>query len=95
MTAGGIAIDKYMGDNATEANFYALDGNSPGIIHLATHGFYISEKNVESNAFLKNHPGGRYHSMQRSGLAFAGANATWMGEKKPDGNDGIFCIEVF
>lgn len=89
MTAGGIAIDKYMGDNATEANFYALDGNSPGIIHLATHGFYISEKNVESNAFLKNHPGGRYHSMQRSGLAFAGANATWMGEKKPDGNDGI------
>lgn len=48
MTAGGIAIDKYMGDNATEANFYALDDNSPGIIHLATHGFYISEKTLKA-----------------------------------------------
>ena len=89
MTAGGIVIDKYMGDNATEANFYTLDGNSPDIIHLATHGFYISQKDVENNAFLRNHPGGRYHSMQRSGLAFAGANTTWMGEKRPDDNDGI------
>lgn len=89
MTAGGIDISKYTGGNATEASFYALDGRSPDIIHLATHGFYISEKDVEGNAFLRNHPGGRYMSMQRTGLAFAGANATWAGENKPDGNDGI------
>ena len=27
--------------------------------------------------------------MQRTGLAFVGANATWTGERKPDREDGI------
>ena len=89
MAADGVTIDKYMGDNATEANFYKLDGNSPDIIHLATHGFYISYKDAQTNAFLLNHPGSFNVSMQRTGLAFAGANTTWMGEKKSDDNDGI------
>lgn len=36
-----------------------------------------------------NHPGSRTQSMQRTGLAFAGANATWEGAERPDSTDGI------
>ena len=89
MKDGGIDIKRYVAENATEPNFYALDGQSTDIIHLATHGFYIDEKDVAANAFLANHPGDRYSSMQRTGLTFDGANATWLGEKKPDREDGI------
>ena len=89
MKYGGIDIKRYVAENATEPNFYALDGQSTDIIHLATHGFYIDEKDVAANAFLANHPGDRYSSMQRTGLTFDGANATWLGQKKPDREDGI------
>ena len=89
MKDGGIDIKRYVAENATEPNFYALDGQSTDIIHLATHGFYIDEKDVAANAFLANHPGDRYSSMQRTGLTFDGANATWLGQKKPDREDGI------
>ena len=89
MKDSGIDIKRYVAENATEPNFYALDGQSTDIIHLATHGFYIDEKDVAANAFLANHPGDRYSSMQRTGLTFDGANATWLGEKKPDREDGI------
>ena len=85
----GLQIKRYVAENATEPNFYALDGQSTDIIHLATHGFYIDEKDVAANAFLANHPGDRYSSMQRTGLTFDGANATWLGQKKPDREDGI------
>ena len=84
-----LQIKRYVAENATEPNFYALDGQSTDIIHLATHGFYIDEKDVAANAFLANHPGDRYSSMQRTGLTFDGANATWLGQKKPDREDGI------
>ena len=89
MKDSGIDIKRYVAENATEPNFYALDGQSTDIIHLATHGFYIDEKDVAANAFLANHPGDRYSSMQRTGLTFDGANATWLGQKKPDREDGI------
>ena len=74
----------------TEQSFYELDNNSPDIIHLATHGFFISgNENIEKNKFLNKYPNARYSSMQRSGLAFVGANATWQGKSVQDKEDGI------
>ena len=85
----GLNLERYVGAKGTEPNFYSLDGRSPDIIHLATHGFYIKEKDVAANAFLANHPGDRYSSMQRTGITFCGANATWLGERRADRNDGV------
>lgn len=85
----GLSLERYAGARGTEPNFYSLDGRSPDIIHLATHGFYIKEKDVADNAFLANHPGDRYSSMQRTGLTFCGANATWTGERRADRADGV------
>lgn len=89
MNAAGIVPLTFKGEAATETAFYTLDGKSPDVIHLATHGFFIDADDVESNAFLTNHPGSRSLSMQRTGLAFAGANATWQGQRRNDREDGI------
>lgn len=89
MEAAGLSPLTFKGEKATEPAFYTLDGQSPDVIHLATHGFYINADDVEDNAFLANHPGSRTQSMQRTGLAFAGANATWRGLRRNDREDGI------
>ncbi|HIU89660.1 MAG TPA: CHAT domain-containing protein, partial [Candidatus Caccomonas pullistercoris] len=89
MEAAGLSPLTFKGEKATEPAFYTLDGQSPDVIHLATHGFYINADDVENNAFLMNHPGSRTQSMQRTGLAFAGANATWRGLRRNDREDGI------
>ena len=73
------------GGQATEVELRAV---VPGanIIHLATHGYFMREFNVGSEARISN-------PMYRGWLALAGANATlrgWeRGEVAPPANDGI------
>ncbi len=69
----GVKVIK--GLEATEANFNAMDGNSPTVIHLATHGFFV--KDVAKNQFVKRFNDAMYDSMLRSGLALANANNSW------------------
>ena len=73
------------GGQATEVELRAV---VPGanIVHLATHGYFMREFNVGSEARISN-------PMYRGWLALAGANATlrgWeRGEVAPPANDGI------
>jgi CHAT domain-containing protein/lipopolysaccharide biosynthesis regulator YciM len=82
------------GYDATEEAFYKsvrLQGTSPRIIHLATHGYFLpdpklSDDEAKGGAFrLSEHP------LIRSGLILAGGNHAWTtGEPvKPDLEDGI------
>lgn len=83
-------VKLYKGAQATEQNFNQLNGNSPSIIHLATHGFFIEkEEDIKENRFLQRFPNANYVSMQRAGLAFVGANAAWEGNEAPENEDGI------
>lgn len=76
------------GLEATEDSFNAMDGNSPNVIHLATHGFFV--KDVINNNFLKRFNDAKYDSMLRSGLALANANDTWNTKLTDDeSQDGI------
>ncbi len=73
------------GGDATEANLRAVVP-AANIIHLATHGYFMREFEVGSQARISN-------PMFRGWLALAGANATlrgWeKGEVTPPANDGI------
>lgn len=76
---------------ASEEAFKALDGQSPQVLHLATHGFFLPMTERKSN----NYEGGSAFTVQqnpmfRSGLVLAGGNAAWRGEPTVEGReDGI------
>ncbi len=76
------------GKYATESAFKSICGNSPSIIHLATHGFFFadqqSEFNPEEDESSFNDP------LFRSGLILAGGNYSWINGYNPiDKEDGI------
>lgn len=86
-TAHEILVDKgltsslYTGVEATEETFKSMavrDGDQPGILHLATHGYFISETGGEpkhdSDPYI---PGLSANRMLRSGLILAGGNHAW------------------
>ena len=62
LSSTGIEISTYDKDNGTKYSFLKLSGNSPSIIHIATHGYYnnIHESDISA--------------LDCSGLVFSGFN---------------------
>jgi tetratricopeptide (TPR) repeat protein len=97
----GWELKAYSGPNATEAELRNL--RSPGVLHIATHGFFLPE--VELGLRTNGLPGNTadyskgklVNPMHRSGLAVAGAQRTlqsWQrGDVPPTENDGIVTAE--
>ena len=89
----------YLGAEATEAELRQV--NSPRILHLATHGFFLPELDLgkpKSAGDAIDVPKGKLvNPMHRSGLAMAGAQRTleaWAkGEVPPIENDGVITAE--
>ena len=49
-----ISNKKYMGEDATEESFKLLSGDSPELIHIATHGFFLDDEgSIKSNRFVQ------------------------------------------
>lgn len=93
-------VKMFLGSSATEAELRQV--NSPRILHLATHGFFLPETEIGSEADplqLLNTVSTRMlvNPMHRSGLALAGAQNTlqaWSrGEIPLPENDGIVTAE--
>ncbi len=78
-----IPAQVWLDKDASEYRLKTL-ATPPRVLHLATHGFYLSEKSG-----IVDRP------MVLSGLALAGANQGLKGEAGPDGEDGIlYALEV-
>lgn len=79
--------------SANEESFKALSGNSPSLLHIATHGFYLPEgKDIDKTPYLRNVNLGSV--MNRSGILFSGANRAWRGEQIEDEvEDGILTAD--
>ena len=76
------------GDRATEANLRALHG--PRILHIATHGFFLSDQETEDTFHLASSGNANEsplpeNTLLRSGLALSGANLLRSGQN----DDGI------
>ena len=88
-----ITTKIYDGDLATESAFKQLSGNSPEILHLATHGFYLDTKQkTAANKFAQNVNtySEKESSMVLTGLALSNANRAWKGNQTVSGiEDGI------
>lgn len=86
------------GKNAGEYQFkQALNVNSPGVIHISTHGFAFPEKESKLEKGIQFKELTNYkvseNPMVRCGLMFSGANISWNGDSKKmiqtSGDDGI------
>ena len=77
----GFSVKAYLGSKGNAESFVALDGKSPSIVHIATHGFYYTLDEAKDKDFLR----GYTDAMSLSGLVFAGGNAAWLGKKNVDG----------
>ncbi|MBC7775642.1 MAG: CHAT domain-containing protein [Phycisphaerae bacterium] len=90
----GYAVQLDTGFQATEESFLRLGskGDSPGIIHVSTHGFFYPDPSGASKNKTGNEPAFKYaaHPLIRTGLVMAGGNQAWKGEPVPEGlEDGI------
>ncbi len=75
-----ISTTLYEGAQANEESFKALSGKDISILHIATHGFFLSSDEKLSGD----------QSLVQSGLLLSGANYAWQNLPIPDGiEDGI------
>lgn len=97
LNTNGIISHSYIGESATEESVKALSGQSPSILHFATHGFVIlNQSQYDASAFAQSMTGlnERDAYMLRSGLVLSGGNNAWMGVDIPEGvEDGILTAE--
>ena len=86
------------GGEGTEAAFYAMSGQSPTQLHIATHGFYIHgdraqemAANTRSAGFIQIGANSEIadNSMSRTGLLLCGAETGWTGTASEQHNDGV------
>ena len=75
-----ISTTLYEGAQANEESFKALSGKDISILHIATHGFFLSSDEKLSGD----------QSLVQSGLLLSGANYAWQNKSLPEGiEDGI------
>ena len=89
----------YSGDYGNEESFKALSGEKHSLIHIATHGFFMPNKQAKERSYISMFqntelPGGAQPEtidpMLRSGLLLAGGNNVWMGNELQEGiEDGV------
>ena len=90
-TTNNIATTLFLDTEASEENFKLLNNNSPDILHVATHGYFLREQTKKN----KNFSDGNVYSIAadpllRSGLILAGGNYAWGGNTPVEGvEDGI------
>jgi CHAT domain-containing protein len=84
----------YSSTHATENSFRAIDGKSPDIIDISTHGFHYPLDSTEINKYQQLLPGFSSEiSLLCSGLIFSGVNNN--SPDKDESNDGVlFAQEI-
>lgn len=80
----------YRETEGTEESFRAIDGSGPDIIHLATHGYYLTQEQAQKVKGLA----GYTDPMQLSGLVMSGGNAGWLNVATEEGSlDGLLSAQ--
>jgi CHAT domain-containing protein len=86
LTAMGVNSSEEIGFTPTESAIRSLNGHSPEILHISTHGFfYNSLEEVRDIPYFKK--GGELNAMTCSGLALANADDAWLGLSEADSKD--------
>lgn len=88
-----IPATSYTQTEATEEKLKSLTGHSPGVLHIATHGFFLPEPDKKKQSASLNRENAYKLAddpLMRSGLILAGGNYAWSGKKPVSGTeDGV------
>jgi CHAT domain-containing protein/Flp pilus assembly protein TadD len=89
-----VPVDLYMGAKGNKESFMNLDKKKKNVLHLSTHGFFLSdiEKNYEERKRLMRLGGGPKvfeNPLMLSGLLLAGCNNAWKGKPVVGVGNGI------
>ena len=91
LKSSGWNVEIFTKNKASEANIKKV--NSPRVLHIATHGFFMNQAEVERSNGLSLMGVDKNNSMEepllRSGLLFAGANQTLQGKDTDGKENGI------
>lgn len=96
-----VISETITGVNASEEHFRSLSGNSPDILLLSTHGFYIDSHKASTHDFYINksitgaeNPNEAIPPLLRGGIVLSDANTVWNNEGyRKDDTDGILTGE--
>lgn len=77
----GYIVRSFSGVKGNAESFISMSGNSPSILHIATHGFYFTPDEACKYDFFS----GYEDAMSLSGLIFSGGNAAWLKKDIPEG----------
>lgn len=96
-----VISDTITGVNASEERFRSLSGNSPDILLLSTHGFYLDSHAASRHDFYLNkgqtteeNPNEGITPLLRGGIVLSDANTVWNNEGyRKDDTDGILTGE--
>jgi len=97
--ARNIPNTRYSGREGNEESFKQLDGAKTGLIHLATHGFFLEdiEEKAEDRDRVQRLGGGAQKAFEnpllRSGLILAGGNNAWNNNPVEGVEDGILTAD--
>ncbi|MCL2074602.1 MAG: tetratricopeptide repeat protein [Marinilabiliaceae bacterium] len=84
----------YMYAEGNEESFKQLSGTKTGIIHLATHGFFLEDIDTKETDYILRRVRSSGNPLLRSGLLLAGSNRAWTGQDMIDGiEDGILTAD--
>ena len=93
LTAKNIATKTHEETSANENVFKDFSGQSPDILHIATHGFCLdTDEKIKDNSFAQSITSysAKESAMALSGLALSGANNAWKGNfDLPNIEDGV------
>ena len=91
-----IKTQLFEGNNATEELFKTMNGHSPKMLLLSTHGYFVPQENsdVSQMTIPRDKEGAEElsiedESLSRSGLVLAGANQYLLGEANANQEDGF------
>lgn len=97
LSNANVSTLTYQGQKGNEESFKSFDGNSPHIIHFATHGFVIdTQQKAEGNKFIENTTplSQREGYLMWCGLLMAGSNNAWTGNFNLENvEDGILTAD--
>ena len=93
LSGSQVQVITLSGEFATEEAIKKLNGSSPQLLHMATHGYFLQAREQRTNEY--SHAGANTFTVQqnplfRSGMILAGGNHAWQGKPAIGGReDGI------